>query len=110
MTAEQVFSLCSTIAMTGWAGLVFAPRWTVTRDWARDGGNLRVAHFFGMHAMHAFPLFALLLPMNWGEKRKLGVLSGFIICYAGLSAGTFIQAINGQPFTAGWVGYLDRLT
>ena len=70
-------------------------------NWARDGGDLRVAHFFGMHAMHAFPLFALLLPRNWGEKHKLGVLSGFIICYVGLSAGTFIQAINGQPFLAG---------
>jgi hypothetical protein len=33
MSAEQVFSLCSTIAMAGWAGLVLAPRWTVTRDW-----------------------------------------------------------------------------
>ena len=34
MSAEQVFSLCSAIAMIGWAGLVLAPRWTVTRDWA----------------------------------------------------------------------------
>ena len=110
MTAEHVFNLCSTIAMTGWAGLVLAPRWTETRDWARDGGDLRVAHFFGMHAMHAFPLFALLLPMNCGEKRKLGVLSRFITCYARLSAGTFIQAINGRPVTAGWFGYLDCLT
>ena len=33
MTAEQIFSLCGIIAMTGWAGLVLAPRWTVTRDW-----------------------------------------------------------------------------
>ena len=73
-------------------------------NWTRDGGDLRVAHFFGMHAMHAFPLFALILPMRWGEKRKLSVLSGFIICYVSLSAGTFIQAINGQPFIAGWFG------
>jgi hypothetical protein len=29
---EQIFSLCSTLAMVGWAGLVLAPRWTVTRD------------------------------------------------------------------------------
>ena len=34
MTAEQIFSLCSMFAMTGWAGLILAPRWTVTRDWA----------------------------------------------------------------------------
>ncbi|MFT5350320.1 MAG: hypothetical protein ACI9MF_001136 [Gammaproteobacteria bacterium] len=33
MSLEQIFSLSSLIAMTGWAGLVLAPRWTVTRDW-----------------------------------------------------------------------------
>ena len=26
--------------------------------WARDGGDLRVGHFFGIHAMQALPLFA----------------------------------------------------
>ncbi|KJV10327.1 hypothetical protein VZ95_05735 [Elstera litoralis] len=31
--------------------------------WARDGGDLRVAHFFGLHLMQALPLLALLL---WG--------------------------------------------
>ena len=34
MTPEKIFSLCGAIAMVGWAGLVFAPRWTITRDWA----------------------------------------------------------------------------
>ncbi|MEQ8689551.1 MAG: ABA4-like family protein [Pseudomonadales bacterium] len=33
MTVEQIFSLCGAIAMVGWAGLVLAPRWTITRDW-----------------------------------------------------------------------------
>lgn len=34
MTMEQVFSFCSTLSLIGWAGLVLAPRWPVTRDWA----------------------------------------------------------------------------
>ncbi|MEQ9452886.1 MAG: ABA4-like family protein [Pseudomonadales bacterium] len=33
MNVEQIFSLCGAIAMVGWAGLVLAPRWTITRDW-----------------------------------------------------------------------------
>ena len=33
MNAEQIFSICGAIAMLGWAGLVFLPRWQVTRDW-----------------------------------------------------------------------------
>ena len=34
-------------------------------NWATDGGDLRVAHFFGMHAMQAIPLFALFLPTRF---------------------------------------------
>lgn len=34
MTMVQVFSFCSTLSLIGWAGLVLAPRWPVTRDWA----------------------------------------------------------------------------
>ena len=33
MTPEQIFSVCGALSMVGWAGLVVAPRWTVTRDW-----------------------------------------------------------------------------
>ena len=33
MTLEQIFSLCSGLAMLGWLGLVLAPRWHITRDW-----------------------------------------------------------------------------
>ena len=32
MNLEQIFSLCSSLAMLGWLGLVFAPRWHITRD------------------------------------------------------------------------------
>ena len=34
MNLEQLFSLCSSLAMLGWLGLVVAPRWHVARDWA----------------------------------------------------------------------------
>ena len=34
MTLEQLFSLCGNLSMVGWLGLVIAPRWRVTRDWA----------------------------------------------------------------------------
>ena len=48
MTADQIFSLCSAIAMAGWAGLVFAPRWIVTRDWVAPViAPLLIAVFYG---------------------------------------------------------------
>lgn len=33
MSPEQIFSLAGALSMLGWAGLVLAPRWTITRDW-----------------------------------------------------------------------------
>lgn len=33
MTLEQIFSFCSTLSLMGWAGLMLAPRWHITRDW-----------------------------------------------------------------------------
>ena len=48
MTADQIFSICTSIAMAGWVGLVFAPRWIVTRDWiAPVIAPLLIAVFYG---------------------------------------------------------------
>lgn len=65
--------------------------------WARDGGDLRVAHFFATHAMHGVPLVALALSRAFGgaDRRLVWVVSA---AFAGLVAFTFVQALNGQPF------------
>lgn len=67
-------------------------------NWARDGGDLRVAHFFGMHAMQALPLCAMLLPSAWPHRWRLALVLIFACLYAGLTTLTFIQAVQGQAF------------
>jgi hypothetical protein len=67
-------------------------------NWATVGGDLRVAHFFGMHAMQAVPLFALLLPVQLSRRVACALVVVFSAAYAGFSAHTFVQAIQGQPF------------
>jgi hypothetical protein len=42
-------------------------------SWSTNGGDLRVAHFFGIHAMQAVPLFAFLLPAHLSKKLLLRV-------------------------------------
>lgn len=69
-------------------------------NWSRAGGDLRVAHFFGMHAMQALPLFALLLPVRWPQHVKTALVIGFAAAYSAFSTVTFVQAVQGQPFLA----------
>ncbi len=71
-------------------------------NWSRSGGDLRVAHFFGIHAMHFIPAIAALalaarLP---GAKHVAGVwLLAF--GFAVLTVWTFVQAARGLPFLSG---------
>jgi len=78
--------------------------------WSRSGGDLRVAHFFGIHAVH------ILVPWVWlvGRARQWLVLGpapggaavsrGFVFASAGayslFALWTFAQALQGRPFLA----------
>jgi hypothetical protein len=66
--------------------------------WARDGGDLRVAHFFGMHAMQVMPLFAWLLPKSLPRALRVASVIVFATAYTAFSWFTFNQATQGQPF------------
>jgi hypothetical protein len=66
--------------------------------WSRDGGDLRVAHFFATHAMHVVPVVGLIasfaLPKSLG--RAAVILAS--IAYTAFVGFTFMQALQGRPF------------
>lgn len=66
--------------------------------WSRDGGDLRVAHFFATHAMHFIPAFgwgaARLLPVR-SAQRAVWMLSISFVVFVAL---VLAQAILGRPF------------
>ena len=66
-------------------------------DWARDRGDLRVAHFFATHAMHAIPLAGLVLAWLLGASARLAVRL-FSLAYVALVVFAFAQALSGRPF------------
>ncbi|MDF1601701.1 hypothetical protein PZ895_18240 [Mesorhizobium sp. YIM 152430] len=65
--------------------------------WARDGGDLRVAHFFSTHAMHFLPVMGLASLAIFGrdERRPFRIAT---LLFVALVAFTFVQALSGQPF------------
>lgn len=65
--------------------------------WARDRGDLRVAHFFATHAMHAIPVAGLVSAWLFGGRTRLPVRL-FSLAYVALVVATFAQALAGRPF------------
>jgi uncharacterized integral membrane protein len=69
-------------------------------NWSTEAGDLRVAHFFGMHSLQLIPLFAFFLGKYWNGKHRSQVLiiTAFALLYAYLVFYTFYQASEGVPF------------
>lgn len=71
--------------------------------WSRDGGDLRVAHFFSLHAMHVIPLASLLpLPGRLADYPRL-LISIISLLYVGFILFVYFQAKQALPFLP-WLG------
>ena len=67
--------------------------------WVRDGGDLRVAHFFGMHAMQALPFLGWLIGVGVRSNRNGLLLTSLAAgIYGAIALATFLQAQAGRPF------------
>jgi hypothetical protein len=64
--------------------------------WTRDGGDLRVAHFFGIHAMQILPVAGWLVARRVPEGR--GIVWLIAAAFAALTVATFVEALAGRPF------------
>jgi len=60
--------------------------------WSTSGGDLRVAHFFGLHIMQALPLAGYLL-----RYRSAGFVWGAAALWTLLTIAVFVQALMGMP-------------
>lgn len=72
-------------------------------NWSTAGGDLRVAHFFGLHAIQVLPIVGLLfgqLQVRLGTRRSLAAFTLFASAYALLLVSTFAQALAGEPLLA----------
>jgi hypothetical protein len=70
-------------------------------NWSRDGGDLRVAHFFALHAMQILPVMAVLficLTPNMSPNTSKRFIWLLAAGYAGFCIFTLKQALSGIPF------------
>jgi hypothetical protein len=64
--------------------------------WNRSGGDLRIAHFLGIHAQQALPILAALVA-GWSVRARWAALGAGTIAYIGLTLAIFLQAVAGNP-------------
>lgn len=65
--------------------------------WARDGGDLRVAHFFATHAMQIIPAFGLMAAML-PDGRGVIAVRLFAAGFVAFTGFVLVQAVRGMPF------------
>ena len=68
-------------------------------NWSTVAGDLRVAHFFGLHSIQIIPLFAVWLSKKWNtttQNQVMGVVV-FGLLFTGWIGFTFYQAKQGMP-------------
>lgn len=73
-------------------------------NWSTQAGDLRVSHFFALHALQAFPLAAFVFSRAW--RRKAPALTrAFVGVYAAVCVVTFVQALSGVPLWSASVAF-----
>lgn len=67
-------------------------------NWSTMFGDLRVAHFFGIHALQIIPLFGYWISGKYESATATKAIWGFSFIYFAYVCFTMIQALMGIPF------------
>lgn len=72
-------------------------------NWSTQGGDLRIAHLLGLHALQVLPIAGYLIS-TWkkllSESWQTAYIFAFALLYTGVTALLFWQAMKGRPIIA----------
>lgn len=68
--------------------------------WSTTAGDMRPAHFLGLHGMQVLPFLAVLLARRRrSESQRLALVRAVGVAYAGVTVVLAMQALRGMPIT-----------
>ena len=69
--------------------------------WSTEAGDMRPAHFLGLHAMQLLPILAVVLARrrHLSETRRLATVRASGVAYMGVMLVLAVQALRGVPIT-----------
>ncbi|CAN5396904.1 hypothetical protein BH10ACI2_BH10ACI2_02000 [soil metagenome] len=66
-------------------------------NWSTVAGDLRIAHFLGLHSLQAVPIVGILLE-RFRIIGRTALTVGFAVTYFAAFVFLFAQAFSGRPF------------
>ena len=71
-------------------------------NWSTEGGDLRAAHFFGLHALQIFPIVTHLFmtKTNLDIRNRMLILLALTLVFVSVLGYLFTEAMNGYPLVS----------